>query len=113
MRCCLTAQVSVNSQIHVIKTSHFHSVTGNIRAIIFFFQFTKKNTCGNPSTKGFLGFLNQALAFVTFFSDSRKIFLGFVVVSQKTFKTFKISWKDRNSLLQNCNNPYYSVYFKS
>ena len=52
---CVTAQVSVNSQIHVIKTSHFHFYC--IRLIF------KKNPCGNPSTIGFLGFLNQVLAF--------------------------------------------------
>ena len=48
----------------------------------------KKNTCGNPSTEGFLGLLNQVLAFVTFFSQvGRKILWGSVVVSQKPFKT--------------------------
>ena len=31
-------------------------------------NFQKKNICGNTCTRGFLGLLNQVLAFVTFFS---------------------------------------------
>ena len=36
----------------------------------------KKSTCGYPSTYGFLGLLNQVLAFVTFFSQVKKNILG-------------------------------------
>ena len=70
---CVTPQVSVNSQICVIKNVSFSLllVTFSIKAIL------QKNTCGNPTTSGFLGLLNQVLAFVTFFSQVKKNIVGF------------------------------------
>ena len=65
---CVTTQVSVNSHIRVIKNDSLSLllVTFSIKANF------KKSTCGNPSTKGFLGLLNQVLAFVTLFSQVKK-----------------------------------------
>ena len=42
---------------------HFYRYCLSIKA-----NFQEKNICGNTSTKGFLGLLNQVLAFVMFFS---------------------------------------------
>ena len=47
----------------------------------------KKNTCGNPSTKGFLGLLNQVLAFVTFLSTQEKYFGALLLFHKRPFKT--------------------------
>ena len=53
---------NVNSQIHCI--------TFSLLLVLFKLkgQFSDKNICGNTCTRGFMGLLNQVLAFVTFFS---------------------------------------------
>ena len=59
---CVTAPVLVTSKF-IVLNFHFYWYCLSLKA-----NFQKKNICGNPSTKGFLGLLNQVLAFVMFFS---------------------------------------------
>jgi len=47
----------------IVFNFHFYWYCLSIKA-----NFEKKNICGNTSAKGFLGLLNQVLAFVMFFS---------------------------------------------
>ena len=63
------ASVSVNSQMHAIKSLIF-TFTG-LKAIF------EKNAYDNTSSKGFLGLLNEVLAFVTIFPLLKKRILGF------------------------------------
>ena len=60
---------------------------GKIFTFTLYRLIFRKNNCGNTSTKGFLGLLNQVLVFVLFFSYSIKHFWDSVVVPQKPLKT--------------------------
>ena len=49
---------------------------GKLTNSCYFNNVSLHNKSGNPSTKGFVGLLNQVLAFVTFFSQVKKNILG-------------------------------------
>ena len=59
---------------------------GKLTNPCYFNNVSLHKNCGNPSTKGFVGLLNQVLHLLRSFLNSIKIVWGSVVVSQKLFK---------------------------
>ena len=63
---------------------------GKLTNSCYFNNVSLHNKSGNPSTKGFVGLLNQILAFVTFFSQVKKNIVALLLFHKIPF-TVKLS----------------------